>query len=143
MQSATRLLFTHIPAGTYAIGDPCHLLNDSEVVEITEPATPASLTRRLARGLELVVLDSPGADGWPYGGDGWLVDVQGGAYPIDSGLLTVMRLSDPVPLQIVEAAARCLVQLYRFEHETLVTRAGNILKVGGITITRDGGAPPS
>jgi hypothetical protein len=136
MQSTTRLLFTHIAAGTYAIGDPCYLLNHSEIEELAEPATPASLARRLAQGLELVVLDSPG-------GDGWLTDDQGGAYPIDSGLLTVMRLSDPVPLQIVEAAARCLVQLYRFEHETLVTRAGNILKVGGITITRDGGAPPS
>ena len=137
MQSATRLLFTHIHAGTYAIGDPCYLLNHSEIDELAEPVTPASLTRRLARGLELVVLDSPGADGWPCGGDGWLVDDQGGAYPIDSGCLAVMPLSDPVPLKIVEAAARGAVQLYRFEHETLVTSAGNILKVGGITITRE------
>jgi len=136
MKSTTRLLFTHIHAGTYAIGDPCYLLNHSEIDEIAEPVTPDSLTRRLARGLELVVLDSPG-------GDGWLVDDQGGAYPIDSGILAVMPLSDPVPLQIVEAAARGAVQLYHFEHETLVTRTGNILKVAGITITREGAFPPN
>jgi len=128
MQSATRLQAVQIPAGTYAVGDPCQLLNDPDFEEL-EAANPDTLNHTLDRGLTLTLLPVAG-------GDGWLEDDQGGQYAIDTGHLAVVPLSDPVPLQIVEAAARGVVQLYTFRSEVLVASAGKLIKVGGVTITR-------
>ena len=110
------------------MGDPCQLLNDPDFEEL-EGANPDTLNHTLDRGLTLTLLPVAG-------GDGWLEDDQGGQYAIDTGLLAVLPLTDPVPLQIVEAAARGVVQLYTFRSEVLVASAGKLIKVGGITITR-------
>ena len=134
MLSPTRILSAQIPAGTYAIGDPCYLLSDSEMDELFAAHDPDTLIRTLASGLRLILLESPG-------GDGWLIDDQGGNYGVDSGNLAVMPLSDPVPLRIVKYAARSrleLIQIHEFESEAMVASVGKVLKVAGLTIKRDG-----
>ena len=132
MLTPTRILSAQIPAGTYAIGDPCLLLSDSESDELfLSTHNPDTLIRTFASDLRLILLESPG-------GDGWLTDDQGGSYAIDSGNLAVMPLSDPVPLRIVKYAARELIQIHEFENEAMVTSAGKVLKVAGLTIKRDG-----
>ena len=130
MLSPTRILSAQIPAGTYAIGDPCCLLSDYEVDELVPAINSENLTHTLTGGLRLTLLPSPG-------GDGWLTDDQGGLYAIDTGFLAVMPLSDPVPLRIVEAAACCVVHLYHFADDAMVVSAGKVLKVGGLTIKRE------
>ena len=137
MLTPTRILSAQIPAGTYAVGDPCLLLSDSESDELFAAHNPDTLIRTFASGLRLILLESPG-------GDGWLIDDQGGLYAIDTGFLAVMPLSDPVPLRIVEAAACCVVHLYHFADEAMVVlSAGSLgsgtkeLKVGGLTIKRE------
>ena len=131
MLTPTRLLSAQIPAGTYAIGDPCCLLSDSESDELFAAHNPETLIRTLASGLRLILLESPG-------GDGCLIDDQGGSYAIDTGNLAVMPLSNLVPLRIVMYAARELIQIHEFENEAMVASVGKVLRVAGLTIKRDG-----
>lgn len=77
-----------LPAGDYAIADPCNLLTDSEWMEweLLSLANPGQQSFALSDGSRLVVLHTERGDGWYFDQDDF-------TYGVDSGHIAIRSLS--------------------------------------------------
>lgn len=102
------LTTTTLPAGWYAIGDPCHLLRDTDYDELhlLRRVQPEQEGFTLACGTRIAVLNT--------GGDGWLIDSEGDLYGIDTGSLAICPLRAADGLAVDEMARRGLGTAHEF-----------------------------
>lgn len=86
MTTATAPTIT-LPAGAYAIADPCFLLTESDWMEwdVLRQVNPGQQSFALADGARLVVLRTERGDGWYFDQDEF-------SYCVDSGQIAIRSL---------------------------------------------------
>jgi hypothetical protein len=131
-----------LPAGSYAIADPCILLTDSEWFEfdLLRDVNPSQESFTLANGSRLVVIST--------NGDRWMFDQESFSYVIDSGSIAIRAAADVPSDRLArlddgswEADTQPIGAIHQFEHPFEVSAtpateqfAAPVIRVGHLTI---------
>ncbi|CAK6695285.1 hypothetical protein [Synechococcus sp. CBW1107] len=97
MTTTTKPTIT-LPAGAYAIADPCHLLTESEWMEwdVLSRVNPGQQSFALSDGSRLVALHTERGDGWYFDQDNF-------TYCVDSGQIAIRSIAG--------VSAECMARL--------------------------------
>jgi hypothetical protein len=120
-----------LPAGTYWVGDLCHVLTADDWAELPAPPMQGESWTATIQGQTLWM-------GWTAYGDGIYDDEEGHAYGVDSGSIGVMPVTACDPVRLAEAQHLELGRVVHYPAPFTPTCTGGSFRLGPISIDTRG-----